>query len=84
MRQLEALYLVHPDDDSGRILDFLWSAFGDGTVWSSCYREEDCYGGECQMERYDSADYLDYIESSEEDIILEKIDMHEHGMLMDI
>ena len=35
------------------------------------------------MERYDSADYLDYIESSE-DIILEKIDMHEHGMLMDI
>ena len=36
------------------------------------------------MERYDSSDYLYYIESSEEGIILEKVDMHEHGMLMDI
>ena len=36
------------------------------------------------MERYDSADYLDYIECSEEEIILGKIDMHEHGILMDI
>ena len=70
---------MKPDDDSGRIHDFLWSEFGDGTVWSSCYRE--CYSDECQMETYDSADYGGF---TEEGIIVEKVDMHEHGMLMDI